>query len=277
MSIFRRGGKFCIRYYGPDGRQRWETIGPNRKEAGTVLHQRLYEVRAGIYPILRQRSRVTFAAFAAEWSERHLPRVRASTADRCRTIIRYQLVPAFGNYLLSGITEAVVQTWIADMVRTGALAPRTVNTVITVLKTVISAAVRWGALPRNPLEGVKLLRVPRRDLVLWTPAEIRRFVLTADEVWQPVWLVDVFSGLRPGEAQAMHWTDRNWPDFVTNKIHVTCGYEAKSKKLDARRRTAPCATWTWCRPCAGSWRNDRAAVPAGSCSRVRTAACSAAA
>jgi integrase len=233
MSVARRGGKWCIRYYGPDGLQRWETIGPNKKEAETVLHQRLYEVRSGIYPILRRRSRVTFAAFTAEWDKRHLPRVRASTADRCRTIIRYQLLPAFGKYLLSGVTEAVVQTWIADMVGVGTLAPRTINTVITVLKTILSAAVRWGALPQEPLEGVKLLRVPRRNLLLWTPAEIRRFIFTADEVWRSIWIVGAFSGLRPGEVQAMHWTEMNWPDFITNKIHVTCGYEAKSKKLDA--------------------------------------------
>jgi integrase len=231
MSIVRRGRNWCIRYYGPDGRQRWETIGPNRKEAETVLHQRQYEVRSGIYPILRRRSRLTFAQFAAEWSERHLPRIRASTADRFRTILRYQLVPAFGELLLSGITEAVVQTWIADTIRRGTLAPRTMNAVIIVVKTILSAAVRWGALPHHSLDGVKLLRIPRRDLVLWTPAEIRRFVLTADERWRPVWLVDVFTGLRPGETQAMHWTDRNWPDFTTNKIHVTCGYEAKSKVL----------------------------------------------
>jgi hypothetical protein len=41
MGVIRRGGKWCIRCYGPDGRQRWETIGPNKKEAETVLHQRL--------------------------------------------------------------------------------------------------------------------------------------------------------------------------------------------------------------------------------------------
>ncbi len=52
MGIVRRVGKdgkavYCIRYYGPDGWQRWETIGPNKKEAETILHQRLYEVRSG--------------------------------------------------------------------------------------------------------------------------------------------------------------------------------------------------------------------------------------
>ena len=48
VGIVKRGARYSIRYYDAGGRQRWETIGPNRKEAETVLHQRLYEVRTGI-------------------------------------------------------------------------------------------------------------------------------------------------------------------------------------------------------------------------------------
>ena len=233
MSVVRRGGKWCIRYYGPDGRQRWETISPNRKEAETVLHQRLYEVRSGKFPILRRHQRVTFAAFAKEWQEKHLPRMRASAADRYRTTLHHQLLPAFGEHVLSGITEAVVQTWVADAVRTGHYAPKTINGAIALLTQILTTAVRWGHLPSHSLAGVRKLRLPRRDLPLWTPAELRRFLLAAPDAWQPVWLVAVFCGLRPGELQAMRWQDGNWPDFTTNKIHVTCGYEAKSKVLGA--------------------------------------------
>jgi integrase len=46
-------------------------------------------------------------------------------------------------------------------------------------------------------------------------------------------VVAVFAGLRPGEQQAMRWTEENWPDFVANKIHVTTSYEARSKVLGA--------------------------------------------
>ena len=233
MSVVRRGSKWCIRYYGPDGRQRWETVGPNRKEAETVLHQRLYEVRCGKFPILRQHERVTFAAFAAEWQDKHLPRVRASAADRYRTTLAHQLLPAFGDRVLSGITEEMVQAWVAETVRARRYAPKTINGAIALLKQILTSAVRWGRLPSHSLTGVRKLRVPRRDLPLWTPVELRRFLLVAPDAWRPVWLVAVFCGLRPGELQAMRWTDQNRPDFGTNKLHVTCGYEAKSKVLGA--------------------------------------------
>ena len=51
--------------------------------------------------------------------------------------------------------------------------------------------------------------------------------------WRSVWLVGMFTGLRPGELQAMMWTDQNWPDFTANRIHVRVAYEAKSKVLGA--------------------------------------------
>jgi integrase len=77
------------------------------------------------------------------------------------------------------------------------------------------------------------LRLSRRPLPLWTPAELRRFLLAAPELWRPVWLVAVFAGLRPGELQAMAWTKQNWPDFTVNKIHITTSYEARTKVLGA--------------------------------------------
>jgi integrase len=80
---------------------------------------------------------------------------------------------------------------------------------------------------------VRKLRLPRRRLPLWTPAEIRRFLLRAPEEWRPIWLVGIFTGLRPGEIQAMAWRDQNWPDFTSNRIHVTTSYEARSKVLGA--------------------------------------------
>ena len=81
MGVVQRGSNWAIRYYGPDGRQRWETIGPNKKEAETVLAQRIYEVRSGKFPILQRRKRLLFRDFAKEWQEKHLVRVRVSTSE----------------------------------------------------------------------------------------------------------------------------------------------------------------------------------------------------
>ena len=232
-SIVRRGQNYAIRYYDASGRQRWETVGPVRKEAETVLHQRLYEARTGKYPIVARRTRITFQAFAEEWDAKHLVRVSASTAKRYRELLRHQLLPVFGDRALSAITASAVQAFVAEALRSGRLAPKTINHALALLKQMLAAAADWGYLAASPLGKVRKLRLPRRPLPLWTPPELRRFLLTAPEAWRPVFLVAVFTGLRPGEIQAMRWQDANWPDFITNKIHVTKSYEARSKVLGA--------------------------------------------
>ncbi len=233
MGVVKRGAYYCIRYYDASGQQRWETIGPNRKEAETVLHQRLYEVRSGKYPIIARRTRMTFAAFVEEWEAKHLVRVRASTAKRYRELLKHQLLPAFGDRLLPTITATAVETFVAEAAQSGRLAPKTVNHALALLKQLLTAATNWGYLAASPIGKVRKLRLPRRPLPLWTLAEIRRFLLSAPEEWRPVWLVGIFTGLRPGEIQAMAWREQNWPDFTTNRIHVTTSYEARSKVLGA--------------------------------------------
>jgi len=202
MSLVRRGKKWCIRYYGPDGRQRWETIGPNRKEAETVLHQRLYEVRSGLFPILRRRSHILFRELAKEWVESYArAHVRLSTFSTYRWLLDYHLLPAFGDRALATLTPKDIQAYLADKVQH--VVPRTANHSLVLLKEILEAAVTWGRTPTNPAKQVRKAAVPRREAVLWTTAEIRNFLLAADTTWRPFFLTALFTGLRLGELQAM--------------------------------------------------------------------------
>ena len=146
MSLVRRGSKWCIRYYGPDGRQRWETIGPNKKEAETVLHQRLYEVRSGVFPILRRRSHITFGKLAEEWFESYAKaHVRPSTLSTCRWLLDYHLVAAFGSRALAMLTPKDVQSYLAEKVQQ--VAPKTANHGLVLLKEILEAASILGFSP----------------------------------------------------------------------------------------------------------------------------------
>ncbi len=230
MGLVRRGSKWCIRYYGPDGRQHWETIGPNKKEAETVLHQRLYEVRSGIFPILRRRSQITFEKLAKEWFESYAKaHVRPSTLTTYRWLLDYHLLPAFGARALTTLTAKDIQAYLAEKVQQ--VAPKTANHGLVPLKEILEAAVAWGRIPTNPAKQIRKVAVPRRDARLWTTADIHRFLLAADDMWRPVFLAAVFTGLRLGELQAMAWDSQNRPNFTTNKIEVTCSYNDRTRRL----------------------------------------------
>ena len=230
MGVVRRSDKWCIRYYGPDGRQRWETIGPNKKEAETVLHQRLYEVRSGVFPILRRRSQITFQKLAEEWVESYAKaHVRPSTLSTYRWLLDYHLLPAFGDRALTTLTPKDIQAYLAEKVQQ--VAPKTVNHGLVLLKEILEAAVAWGRVPTNPAKQVRKAAVPHREATLWTAAEIQRFLVAADDTWRPLFLTAVFTGLRLGELQAMAWTSQNRPNFTTNKIEVTCSYNDRTRRL----------------------------------------------
>ena len=164
MGVVQRGSKWAIRYYGPDGRQRWETIGPNKKEGETVLAQRIYEVRSGKFPILQRRKRLLFRDFAKEWQEKHLVRVRVSTSELYKRLLRYHLLPAFGERPLAALRPLNVQAYIARQIQSAALAPKTVNNILALLKQMLKCAVDWGYLTDVPLAGVKKSRRPRRAI-----------------------------------------------------------------------------------------------------------------
>ena len=232
MTLFHRGGKWYIRYYGPDGRQRWETIGPNKKEAETVLAQRLYEVRSGKYPILRRRSRMRFAEFAEEWLQNHAKaRVRASTWSTYHWLSASHLNPAFGFRFLATLTHKDISDYIAEKIQTGKIAPRTVNHSLVLLKAMLEAAVDWGYLPHNPGRKVRKLKIGRADPPIWTIGEIRRFLLNIGDDWRPLFLVALFAGLRLGEIQALAWDRQNRPMFATRKIEVRSAYNERTGVL----------------------------------------------
>ena len=62
---------------------------------------------------------------------------------------------------------------------------------------------------------------------------MRKVLLAAEEPLRSLFIASVFTGLRERELQALHWEMQNRPNFVTNKIEVTCAYDAKTKTITA--------------------------------------------
>ena len=232
MGLLRRGRNWCIRYYGPDGRQRWETVGPNKKDAETVYAQRLYEVRSGKYPILRRRSRLRFQEFATEWLRTYAKsHTRVSTYAGYEWLIRCHLIPGFGAKLLPTLTPKDVQEYVAAKRDAHAVSFRTINHSLTVLNEMLEHAVEWGHLAANPAARVRKLRIPKHPEKIWTIAEIRRFLLAASDEWRPLFVVAVFTGLRLGELQALRWQGASAPNFTTNKLEVSESHSQRGRTI----------------------------------------------
>ena len=97
----------------------------------------------------------------------------------------------------------------------GAGASRTAAIVYTLgtMRQVFALGVDQGLLGRNPAEGVKAPRKraeDRREVAVWTPAELAQFLRVADtDPWAAGWRLTA-SGLRRSEVLGMTWSAINW-------------------------------------------------------------------
>ena len=169
------------------------------------------------------RAKATFAAYCEEWYEAALRDMKPEpkTADHWAYVIDTHIMPRLGKMRLSDITPAVVRRFYGEIrtdrqladgsVRKG-LSGTSARKVAVRLSAILDQAAVDGLITWNPCRVVK---APSVD----TP---EKEVLTADDIHA---LLEMFSdaprgravgdvaafllgtGVRPGEALALHWSD----------------------------------------------------------------------
>ena len=106
-----------------DGRLvRRSLYGATRKEVADKMSAALAGLQRGEFPLAERR---TVAGFLEEWMAGLEFRVRPSTADRYRDLLRRHAIPAIGAIRLAKLTPQRVDALLADRQRFG-LSPRSV-------------------------------------------------------------------------------------------------------------------------------------------------------
>jgi integrase len=256
-SIVKRpSGNYAIVYY-VGGKQKWETIGPSRREAERALTARKREVDTGTW---REPSTETLAAYAERWlacrdparvGGRGRTRLSPSTFEGYWLNVRRHILPRLGSRALSSLRTEDVDRLIAGLEAEGK-APGTVRNVIAPLRKMLADAVRQGLLVANPATRADLppvqdfagKEIPREH------TEAIRQALTELAALDPlrrepdlffVCLFDVAlgTGLRLGELRALRWRDI---DRERRLIRVERAYsrqEVRRPKTDSGVRSVP--------------------------------------
>ncbi len=134
-------------------------------------------------------------------------RVRASTLASYTAIVETYLKPDLDSTRLDKLTPLQVQALVRGLSERG-LSARTVRYASAILGGALRYAVKHRLLVWNPTDDVELPRERRRELQVPAEAGRSRLLeeLQADALW-PLWCVMVTTGLRPGEALGLRWTD----------------------------------------------------------------------
>ncbi|MBR5977333.1 MAG: hypothetical protein IK046_06065, partial [Clostridia bacterium] len=98
----------------------------------------------------------TFETMATEWLQAQKPQLKASSVAKYTNILQSYLVPQYGKEMLCSISHSDVMLYSRELlvsggVKSNGLAPKTVNSIISVMKSIFEYAEREKSLPRRSL------------------------------------------------------------------------------------------------------------------------------
>jgi integrase len=183
-----------------------------KTDARSALHRVLACERAGVECDDRQ----TVADYLGAWLQYKALTLKPTTLARYTDYVIKDLIPAMGAIRL----EHLHHRHIAQFVRDQMAADRGLITLrrwVATLSSALTAAVRQHRLTHNPARYTLLARPPRVERVCWTPQEAVTFLRHCADVADPLanlYEVIIGTGMRRGEALALHWSDERLVDRV---------------------------------------------------------------
>ena len=229
-----RGPVWFAKYRPPDGRQVQKKVGPawtergrppvgyfTKRTAEAWLRDRLDEARRTAGAAAKDPIAATFADAAAEWLRfiEEDRRRKPSTVGGYTSIVRAQLLPAFGPMPLASITPDTIDAWLASS--GGSISSRRKSLVL--LHGIFRRASKVYGLPVNPVVDVeKPPLASSGDIDVFSPEEVWALVRAAgSELDGALYLTAAFTGLRMGELLALRWRD---VDFARSAVRVRASY-----------------------------------------------------
>jgi integrase len=178
---------------------------PTKGAAQRALTEVLARYEAGV----KVDDRETVAGYLTAWLDGKRHAFKPKTLHRYIEIVTKELIPALGALPLEQLHHEHVAASIAELEDAGRGAP-TIRYVHAVLSSALSDAVKRRRLTHNVAQHVVLPPVVTAEREPWTAAEAVAFLdhaHRADDRLTDLFEVIIGTGLRRGEALALHWSD----------------------------------------------------------------------
>ena len=238
---------FFIRWF--EGSKRKKQSGfRTRTDAGDALAR----IRTGLGDgtlVEKRRAGVGFGEVARQWLDLHSKPNLRSHEDNEERFTKHVAV-FFGDCPLIAITATRILEFRAKL-QSGGLAPRTVNLVLALVRSILRFAVANSHIAASPTDrlGRGKLMLPVEKSKLAPPIadreDVGRLLATVrdlgDELTRPdlhpLFALLAYTGLRRGEALGLRWGD---VDLERRMITVRRSYEGQTKS--SKHRTVPIPT-----------------------------------
>lgn len=165
----------------------------------------------------------------------------ASTRGRYRGVINNYLLPAFGKLSLRELRTRELQTYFSTS--NLALSHESQDKIKDVLASILSSAVKYEMLEKNPTEGVQLppQRIGRRVTKPHiTEEQFDQIVRLMSEPYSTMVHVAVYSGLRVSELIGLRWSDVGEDSLMVDERYCRGDWSApKSEASNAAVAVPP--------------------------------------
>jgi integrase len=211
--VRRRGpGRWQVRYYDPSGEERTKTF-DRKVDADRFLSSVQVQLAQGDWADPRL-GRTTFKEWSEDWlrtTVHYKPKTRAGI----ESLLKIHLLPAFGSHPLGRITQMHVRSWVAEA--SGRMSAARLRQAYWLLSKILGTAVEVGYLAKTPCVGVKLPRIPKREMRFLTADQVMALAQGVDPRYRTMVLVLVYGGLRWGECCALR---RKRVDVLRGRLEV---------------------------------------------------------
>lgn len=206
----RTDGRYMARY---TVNHKQKTIyGHTYEEARQKLNEKLYEIATGTYI---EPSKDTVAGWLQDWLTTYaLISVKQSTYVSYEAYIRLHLKTELGHIKLTSLTTEHVQRVFNKKYKGSdgipALSLKTLRNIYNMFNAAIEQAIANGKLIRNPLKGVRLPKVTKKEMRILTPDEQLALHIAAENANALAAFGIIFTlstGVRLGELLGFQWSD----------------------------------------------------------------------
>lgn len=183
--------------------------------------------------------RMRLSEFAASWLEQRAPSLKTATIRRYTYSISH-IIPALGEIYVDAISPADVRKYIVK--RTKQAEGYTVLNELRCLRTMARDSVAEGYAKTYWCDRVKAPKVSRytkKNPNLLNTEQFVDVVKRIPEQWLGLVLFIVTTGLRWGEASALHWNDVNAKTGEATITHGNHRGTLQTVKNDSSYRTVP--------------------------------------
>jgi integrase len=168
----------------------------------------------------------------------NLPLMAKSTQSRYISVIKLHLNPAFGSMCMRDLTPLTLQRYFSGLT-SSKLSYESRDKIRDVMSSILSSALTYGILVKNPIEGVRLAPSKKGNRVkpYIDPAKFFTLLALIPEPYATMVYGAAFTGLRPSEVIGLRWRNVH-ADSITVEERF-CRGEWGAPKSKASNATIP--------------------------------------